>query len=64
MLVFSGFSLKRKEIEVFKKGKRPLSSSNTPKHPRLLRDEGKVLLFLYLGKGMCKLSQYGIMGPL
>ena len=34
-----------------KKGKRPLSSSNTPKHPRLLRDEGKVLLFLYLGKG-------------
>ena len=34
-----------------KKGKRPLSSSNTPKHPRLLRDEGKVLLSLYLGKG-------------
>ena len=34
-----------------KKGKRPVSSSNTPKHPRLLRDEGKVLLFLYLGKG-------------
>ena len=34
-----------------KKRKRPLSSSDTPKHPRLLRDEGKVLLFLYLGKG-------------
>ena len=34
-----------------KKGKRRLSSRDTPKHPRLLRGEGKVLLFLYLGKG-------------
>ncbi|CAH3189371.1 unnamed protein product, partial [Porites lobata] len=47
MLNISGGAAKRSKSS--KKGKRPLSSSNTPKHPRLLRDEGKVLLFLFLG---------------
>ncbi|KAM7427746.1 hypothetical protein ABFA07_021169 [Porites harrisoni] len=46
-----------------KKGKRPLSSSNTPKHPRLLRDEGSAKKRQSSKKGKRPLSSSNIPAP-